>query len=608
MLRSCCQKIWLWALHVSEKGEAVKQHTINLFMWDYQPHFRIQFEVLLSSVLEELGLEEAGGKCLLVGAKMPGANVVHDVCIEPEDGQWPISLFTKLPTAIKEHINNHPLRDILYGDEPRMRDKPENIRQDSVRKAVQDTLAAYDAQALVQSFAGSPAPVDGYYVVTVIQIPNAVFERYRPLRIPFTDGHYSGFPSLIHAAVNEVLKEGHDELQRPDPGRYLSGRSASSSEIVRRAASSFMYTPVVAIGDRAYAGHNLFEHFNQISSLMYEGTEGKGRMLLTKLDSGAVDVVLTLIEPVPFNKPRWARKVLQMASSEIALLANTDSILGLGNIANETDPWQTQNVFEVEFHDHYHWSLSCGDEVLLVSKYGTPSLPQDKFPKARLVDTFSRLFPEATTDDINGFIRLFDTAVEQRHGSMLVVATDAGDESKRLSSQGTNIVPTKLTPELYRRVSNIDGTIIIDPHCVCHAVGVILDGPARKECTPSRGARYNSGIRYVGASNTPRLAVVVSDDRTVDVFPILRPRVYRKTVEEFVTRLEESTEENYNPVLFWLDEHRFYLDESQCARVNTAMTRLHDEAMSGIGIWIQREQFRPNLACTAEYFEPEREE
>jgi hypothetical protein len=107
-----------------------------------------------------------------------------------------------------------------------------------------------------------------------------------------------------------------------------------------------------------------------------------------------------------------------------------------------------------------------------------------------LIDTFQRLFPEATEDDVSSFTALFDAAVEQRRGSMLVVAGDAETEAARLSGQGTKVRPTKLTPELYRRVSNIDGTIIVDPHCICHAVGVILDGPAREECTPARGARY----------------------------------------------------------------------------------------------------------------------
>ena len=251
-----------------------------------------------------------------------------------------------------------------------------------------------------------------------------------------------------------------------------------------------MYTSGIAIGGKSYVGHNLFERFNLVSSLMYEGVEGKGRMLLTTLDNDAVDVALALEDPVPFGEPRWARKILQMASAETALLASTESILGLGSIAKGTDPWITQNIFEVKFHDHYHWSLSCGEEVLLVSRYEMPSLPRDKFPRARLLDTFQRLFPEVNAVDVDSFTALFDTAIEQRRGSMLVVAQDAAAEVVRLCSQGTQIVPTKLTPDLYRRVSNIDGMIIIDPQCNCHVVGVILDGPANDRCTPSRGVGY----------------------------------------------------------------------------------------------------------------------
>nr|WP_301340595.1 hypothetical protein [Myxococcus xanthus] len=294
-----------------------------------------------------------------------------------------------------------------------------------------------------------------------------------------------------------------------------------------------------------------------------------------------------------------------MASSETALISNCESILGLGDVARDVDPWATQNVFEVEFHNHHHWSLSCGDEVLLVSKYGLPSLPQERFPKARLIDTFQRLFPVATSKDVTSFTALFDVAIGQQHGSMLVVAQDAREEAARLSGQGTKIVPTKLTPELYRRVSNIDGTIIIDPHCICHAIGVILDGPARAECTPSRGARYNSGIRYVGGSATARLAVVVSDDGTVDVIPVLRPRIQQGVVEAHVTKLEAATRDNYHSVIGWLDKHRFYIDQSQCARINTALNRISSEPMDVGEFMIQWPEFIPVPECTADYFESE---
>lgn len=583
----------------------MSQHLIKLFMWGYQSHYRFSVEYLLKLTLQALGVEDAGGKCLLVGAKIPGAKVIHDICVEPEGGQWPIALFANLLSVIDEQIKNHPLNNMFYGDEPRMRDKPENIRRDSVRKTVQDALRPYDTQASVRSFAGPPAPVDGYYVVPVLQIPDALFERFRPLREPVTDGHYIGVPSLIHAAINEVLSEAYDELLRPDPGRYTSTRLASAEEIVNRAASKIMYTPGIAIGEKSYVGHNLFERFNLISSLMYEGAEGKGRILLTTLDNDAVNVALALEDPVPFSEPRWARKILQMASAETDLLASTESILGLGGIAKGADPWATQNIFEVEFHDHYHWSLSCGEEVLLVSRYGTPSLPRDKFPRVRLIDTFQRLFPEVNATDVHSFTALFDAAVEQRRGSMLVVAQDAAAEAARLSGQGTKIVPIKLTPELYRRVSNIDGTIIIDPQCNCHAVGVILDGPANDHCTPSRGARYNSGIRYVAASATPRIAIVVSDDRTVDVIPILRPRIRRSVIEAQIAKLEASSIENYHESIGWLDTHRFYLDQAQCDRVNAAQRKLDSEPRDVGEIRVLRAEFRPDPLCTTEYIEPE---
>lgn len=582
----------------------MRGRTIRLFMWGYQGTYRWEIEYLMKQVLEELGVEDPNVSCLLVGARM-NADVPYDVCVEPEDGQWPLEIFSGLMESVEEIDKAHELQNMIYGDEPSMQDKPEVIRRDSVRQAVKRALGRYDEENKVRSFAGSPAPLGGYYVVPVLQLPEALFERFRPLREPIKFGQFTGVPSLLHAAVGHVLREAHDELVRPHPGRFMGGRSSLAEEVVRRAGSTFMSTLQLAIRDRNWGSPNLFERFNVISSLMYEGTEGKGKMLLANLEDGAVEVALALADPVPFGKHRWARKVLQMASTETALIANYGSILGLGNLAKGIDPWSTQNVFEVTFHDHHHWSLTCGDEVLLISRYGVPALPQERFPRARLIDTFQRLFPEATADDVSSFEALFQVAAAQPYGSMLVVARDAKDEAARLSGQGTPIDPVKLTPDVYSRVSRIDGTIIVDPHCVCHAVGVILDGAARPECTPSRGSRYNSGIRYVGGSETPRLAVVVSDDRTVDVIPVLRPRIRRSAIEERLAQLEAATHDDYHVAINWLDKHRFYADRLQCDRINAALKRVDAEPREVGEITINWPTFVPNPACTAEYLEPE---
>lgn len=592
-------------LGVKEGSKSMRSKKINLFMWGYQEHFRICFENLMNNVMKELGVPKPGVECLLVGAKIPDRQNLNDVCVEPEDGKWPVELFDGLLDEIEKEIPNHPLQKMFYGDGQRMREKPENIRRDSVRIAVQKTLKTYDSGHDVRSFAGEPAPANDHYVVPVLQLPNELFKRFRPLREPVSDGHFTGHASLTHAAVSAVLTEAHDELLRPEPGHNFLGRSCPPQEVARRAGASFMYTPGVAIGDKNFGYLDLFERFNSISSLMYEGTKGTGRLLLANPENRSVDFLVKLAEPVPFREPRWSRKILQMASPETLLIADCEKIFGLGNVAAGVDPWASQDVFEIEFLDYYHWHLSCGGEVMLISKDGVPSLPKEKFPQDRLLDTYRRLFPEAGKEDVDRFALLYKAAVDQRHGSMLIVAKDAQSEAERLQGQGSRIEPTILTPKLYRQVSGIDGSIMIDPHGVCHAIGVILDGPARPECTPSRGARYNSGVRYVGSTNTPRLAVVVSDDQTVVVIPVLRPRIKHSKLEKAIAELETSTADDYHSAINWLDNHRFYFDQEKCNRINAALERIKEEPKEVGELRIEWGKFSPVPGLDDSYFESE---
>ena len=575
---------------------------INLFMWGYQPHFRRQLERQANRVMEELGVPAAGVECLLVGAKRPYRDNPNEVCVEPEDGKWPLVLFDGLLDSIETEVANHPNRNMAYGDEASMRDKPENIRRDSVRSAVQKALVRYDSRHGVQSFTGWPAPVDDFYVEPVLQVPTSVFERFRPLPKPVSDGFFSGYASLIHAAFARVLDEAHDELLRPDPSRFLL-RSRSTAEIARQAAGSFMSTPIIALKNRGSGGSELFDRFNMISSLMYEGARGTGRLLLTNPDSGSVDLTLAFAEPVPFREPRWARKTLEMASGQTSLVADCEKIFGLGQLASGVNPWTTQDVFQIEFLDHYHWHLACGEEVMLISRYGTPSLQQETFPRERLTDTYQRLFPGARPSDLSRFLELFRVAVNAGHGSTLVTAQDAEEEAQRLQRQGARVTPTRLTPELFRQVSSIDGAILVDPRGVCHAVGVILDGSARPECTPARGSRYNSSIRYVYSCDTPRLAVVVSDDRTVDVVPLLHPRIKSSAVRKAIDELESSSKDDYHESINWLNRHRFYLDQGQCDRINAALGRIGCEPLEVGEIQIRWDDFVPDPAFDETYLE-----
>ena len=546
---------------------------INLFMWGYQDSYRIHIQILARDVLKKLGAP-ADAEVLLVGARRPGSKNANPICVEPEDGKWHLSLFEGLLDLVESTYKGHRLQNMFFGDEPSMRDKPEWMRRDSVRTSVSKALEAFDTKHNVTSFCGESRRIDDYYVVPVIQIPNDTFEQFPPLPSKTAVDSQSGcgFRSLIHAALYAVLHEATEELHNPDPGRFTHGSMRDAEEIIRIAAKDFLHTPGLSI-ERRYIHNDLFDALNLVSSLMYEGAKSIGQLILVDPDNEAVEFLAKFVEPVPFREPRWVRKVLQMAASGVGIVANSQYIYGLGRLKESHDS-SSQDAFTVAFIDHYHWELYCGNQALLRSQYAVPKLPQEPFDKAAFLANYTRLFPLSSQDSGLHLWKLLRTQTSQEHGSMIVIAEDAANEAKRLCKQGTSIVPTRLTESLLRSVSGIDGTILLDPNGFCHAIGIILDGEASDECTPSRGSRYNSGVRYVQMSSSHRLAIVVSDDRTVDIIPPIKRLCSRTRIEQCVVTLEAATLDNYHDSRNWLDDHRFYINAEQCARINAVIDRL----------------------------------
>ncbi|WP_147289963.1 hypothetical protein [Crenobacter cavernae] len=289
--------------------------SIYLFMWGYQHSYRLHVQHLARDVLKELGAA-GNADVLLVGARRPGSNNRNQVCIEPEDGKWSLPLFDGLLDAIESTYESHHLQNVFFGDEPSMRDKPEWMRRDSVRTSVAKTFESYDKNHGVTSFCGEPRYIEDYYVTPVVQIPNATFVQFPPLPprpVSIRERGY-GFRSLLHAAMYAVLQEATEEMQNPEPGRFLQRGMRSAEEIVRVAARNFLHTPGLSI-DRRYNYSDLFGALNLVSSLLYEGAKGTGRLVLVNPENEAVDFLVKFAEPVPLHDPRWARKVLQMAAS-----------------------------------------------------------------------------------------------------------------------------------------------------------------------------------------------------------------------------------------------------------------------------------------------------
>jgi len=581
----------------------MRQHTIDLFMWGYQPHYRATLEYLAKDVFKQLGAETPL-KVLLVGALDPSKHNYNPVCIEPENNQWSLSLFTNLLDLIETTVDTHPLQKMFYSDEQSMRNKPDVIRKDSVAKSVQELLIPFDKQNKVRSFCSGSYVVGDYYVVPIIQIPESIFRKYPPLKdaaAKKSDDFYTftGHRSFIHACISTLLSEAIDALHYPEPGGSQMGNMRTANEIIRIAANNFMHTPG-AVTTKQYVSANLFEYFNLISSLMYEGVEGKGQLLLVKPDNNNINYTLQFLTPISFGKPRWSRKILQMATSDIALIADSRCIYGLGRLHDNYDH-SKQDVFSVQFIDHYHWELRCDNHIMLRSHYGEPKLPQEHISRSQFISNFERIFPESSSEDHERVWKLFNSAIRLKHGSMIVVATDAKEEALRLKQQGTCIAPTLMTTELLSRVSGIDGTIILDPQGNCYAVGIILDGEATNDCTPSRGSRYNSAIRYVNFSSSTRLAIVISDDHTIDIIPMLKPQIKNSDIELNISNLKHATLDNYHQPRNWLDKHRFYLNHEQCDKVNSALDIIESLPKDVGEFVIQTNRFKPDLDMNQSY-------
>lgn len=577
------------------------KHLIRLFMWGYQPHFASALHTRAEQVFEELGVA-LKPDVLLVGVLKPDGQG-HPVCVEPEDGKWSLSLFADIPTRFPETVKNHPLQRMFYGDEPSMQEKPENIRRSSATMVVQESLRRFDQDNNVKSFCGAARPVGNYYVVPVLQIPTDLFRQFPPLDLPKSDDDYqpSGERSLIHSCLGVLLDEASRDLLGPDPGRSLTSGMRSASEIVAEGAENFMRIPDGLTAKRRYGSGDLFQRLNIISSLFYERREGVGSLVLVRPDNPCIDYLVRFETPVPFRQPRWARKILAMASPDVALIASEGQIYGLGRLKPGHDP-SALDAFTINFLDHYQWEMRYDDLPLLYSRYREPRLPQPPISLERFQSNFLRIFPDATPSNADHLWKLFETCAAMGHGSMLVVAEDAASEAARLADQGTAIQAVQMTPELLERVSGIDGSILLNPTGICHAIGVILDGEAGKDCSPARGSRFNSALRYVGSDDKRRMAIVFSDDRTVDIVPLLRPQIQKIEIGKYIEELENATTDTYHAAQNWLNDHRFYLNDRQCARINAALEKLKQMPREVGEIRYITSEFEPNPELDETYF------
>ena len=580
-------------------GRNPRMKTIDQFMWGYQAHFRASVRYLANNVLERIGAAEEA-RALLIGVRRPDQAARHSVCVEPEDGDCPQSLFEGLLQEIEEAIPLDERQNMFFGDEPSMRDKPENIRRAVTREKIAERLRSYDAAHGVKSFCGALYPIDRYYICSVVQVPETLFARFPPIEFDFVDQWRPTRLSFLESCVWTVLDEARRALFAPEPGRGVWDSMRSADEVVALSAGKFMRGVAAIVG--RFGEVDLLQAFNSVAALKYEGADASGRLVLAGLDESrlAPEFLLRLAEPVRFTKSRWIRKLLQLASGPTSLVADAVAVLGIVSNPDEL-AINAETAFTVEFPADRQWTLAYRSRQLLHVEAGEARLPTEPISYERFKDQVERLFASSGELDADALWRIFQATLGLGRGHMVVIAEDAGKEAVRLSKQGTQIDPVPATNRLLEKACRIDGTVLVDARGYCHAIGVILDGAAQSDCTPSRGARYNSAVRYVADSLSARMAIVVSDDATLDIVPLLRPRIEAAAIEHALAAYETATHDNYHLPRLFLDEHRFYLNPGQCERANAAIRRL-DAMPKEVGvIYLGLAPFVPNPEMNESY-------
>jgi hypothetical protein len=503
----------------------------------------------------------------------------HAVWIEPdEDSGYTPDFFGNVALTAREIEEEEAAKNAWKN--PSGQSDELRISASSFQRAVEKTLNEKDARFV--SRCAEPVTVGEYEVCCVLQLEEPVFRTHFSVKV--NDAHLSG--SLIEATAVEFLRVCRAVLSGPRKSLDLQNPLGYQAEdILRMGGRQFMLT-----ANHIGAG-STFDDINKLSWKTHEGEIAGGEIHFIHWDEYYLDMPVEFKSPPPLSDINAARKLIEMAGAKhggkLRLVSHGHEINGIGGLREIEDKYDSYNsdVFIVRFTGYYKWELWHKDGGIMMQVInGVPSLPRQPLVEEKFKDNVRRTFTHTAPDE-DALWNIVEAARMQGHGTMIVISSAAAEEADRLADQSTLLKePVRLVGDLLDEtllmLTSIDGALLVDPSGTCYAAGVILDGAAIKgKGTSSRGARYNSAIRYVyGARNDESkgecLAVVVSKDRTINLVRELRKQIKRSEITAHLEKVyaavagETLNAKEYYEAIFWLSDHRFYLSPDECNQLN----------------------------------------
>jgi hypothetical protein len=372
------------------------------------------------------------------------------------------------------------------------------------RSFLTEKIRELDAGMPRTSVVSAFGQAESYHVAVVLRLDRTTYASY--------GGGNDHPPSLITEVANAFLQhvvQYFTDKARPDPTGIALPRIA---EILRLAAARVTAGVLGATG-LELSPEDLLTYVDSVAAITYERAENHGRILLG-MPRG--DDFFQLQRPVDLASTRAVRKLLEMSSERLALALEGRHAVGLVPLGDENVP---PGSVTIDFRGRHRWELRTSEGVLMRVEATVADVPRPRMRHEDFDQAWIAAF-DAPCAESELIWSIAEAAMEQRHGTLMIVSNEAAAEAQRLGRASTAIAPRVLTTQLVEAVTSVDGALLLDLEGRCHAVGVILDGLVSERGDPGRGARFNSALRYIDtryAQGARGVAVVISEDGSVEV-------------------------------------------------------------------------------------------
>lgn len=574
-------------------------------IWEHQQHCQISLLLAAEELFNSLD-ERLSPKVFLVGVLVKPDMHRAFVHLECPECEYSVNDFRTLKGFCIQHSLQFNQSDNQEGvDQP-------DLLNASYTAEIQRILRAHPNGKNSEHFLASPVLINGYLVYVVMELNKSILGTYYYLTKDRSMSGQKISRSFIESVIKVYLDASGNALKAKSQSDF-NVISKTRDELVSKAGHDFMTTISMA-GQHPNGMHVLYDACNTISSLKYEGAEGFGKMVIAHKGHPHVKMTMELENPIHIKDYRKVRKFLELADQKQLILSDSVLIYGLCQLSGKYN-YQEESLFIVHFTKHFHWEVVHHNHIMISVAFRMPGLYNERISREKFFSSLKRLFKGIDKARMHTLWAITMEATKQKHGTILAISSQANEEAVRLSSQCFKIKPIRINKDIIHQITSIDGAVLIDIDCTCHAIGVILDGIATKNGDSSRGARYNSAVRYYEymENKAQTVLVVISEDGFIDLIPDLKPQVKHSAIVkhiEALTKLSETEKfmrKSFNLLMEYFQENDFYLSAKECNTVNKLRGNIELRYMNnGDGIKMIWDNLVPNKEMNLSYYLKER--